>query len=63
MEIGNRNGNKQTKKLLVHIMTGFMSHTLCLHSCTVLCDDLFSVIDLPIAEILGAAKAWDLKLG
>ena len=56
MEIGNRNGNKQTKKLLVHIMTGFMSHALCLHSCTVLCDDLFSVIDLPIAEILGAAK-------
>ena len=41
----------------------FMSHALCLHSCTVLCDDLFSVIDLPIAEILGAAKVWDLRLG
>ena len=42
------------KKLLVHIhiMTGFTSHVVCLYSCTVLCDYLFSVIDLPIAEIL-----------
>ena len=27
MEIGNRNENKQTKKLLVRIMTGLMSHS------------------------------------
>ena len=26
-------------------MTGFASHVLCLYSCSVLCDYLFSVID------------------